>query len=78
MALPSRDEVKKIYTERTGLDLSRVAWYEAFAQWKTATVVAQLHYRWVVGDSTDPRMETIAARVPALTKMASLLLDELA
>ena len=78
MGLPSRSEVKKIYAERTELDLSRAGWYEAFAQWKTATVVEQLHYRWVVGDSKDPRMETIAVRVPELAKTASKLLDDLA
>jgi aminoglycoside phosphotransferase (APT) family kinase protein len=76
MGLPSRADVKKIYAEQTGLDLSRAAWYDAFAQWKTATVVAQLHHRWLVGDSTDPRMETIAARVPALAQNAACLLDE--
>jgi aminoglycoside phosphotransferase (APT) family kinase protein len=78
MGLPARAEVKKVYAERTGLDLSRAGWYEAFAQWKTATVVEQLHYRWVVGDSKDPRMETIAVRVPELAETASRLLDDLA
>ena len=77
MGLPGRGEVKELYAERTGLDLSQAAWYEAFAQWKTATVLEQLHHRWAVGDSSDPRMETIAARVPALARSAARLLDEL-
>ena len=77
MGLPSRTELRKVYAERTGLDVSRVGWYEAFAQWKTATVVEQLHYRWAVGDSKDPRMETIAARVPLLAEAAARLLDVL-
>ena len=34
-------------------------------------------HRWVVGDSKDPRMETIAARVPKLAAVAASLLDEL-
>ncbi len=76
MGLPTRSEVTKLYAERTGLDVSRAGWYEAFAQWKTATVVAQLHHRWAVGDSRDARMETIAARVPELAKAAARLLDE--
>ena len=66
-----------MYAERTGLDVGSTAWYEAFAQWKTATVLEQLHYRWKVGDSTDPRMELIAARVPELAASATRLLDEL-
>jgi len=77
MGLPSRDDVRERYAERTGLDLSRVAWYDAFAQWKTATVVAQLHHRWAVGDSKDPRMEGIAARVPELAEAAARRLDEI-
>ncbi len=57
--------------------MSQAGWYEAFAQWKTATVVEQLHHRWAVGDSTDERMKTIAARVPLLAEAAARLLDEL-
>ena len=78
MGLPSRAEVRKIYAEHSGFDVSAVAWYEAFARWKTATVVQQLHHRWVVGDSKDPRMETIAVRVPALAASSARLLEELA
>lgn len=78
MGLPRRAEVKAIYAERTGLDVSLAGWYEAFALWKTATVLEQLHHRWKLGDSTDPRMETIALRVPALAETASRLLDDFA
>jgi aminoglycoside phosphotransferase (APT) family kinase protein len=77
MGLPTRAEVKKIYGQQTGLDASQVGWYEAFALWKTATVVAQLHHRWLTGASKDPRMETIAARVPKLAADADRLLDGL-
>lgn len=77
MGLPSRAEVKALYAERTGLDLSTAVWYEAFALWKTATVVAQLHHRWKVGDSQDERMKLIASRIPLLAESAGRLLDEL-
>jgi aminoglycoside phosphotransferase (APT) family kinase protein len=77
MGLPSRAEVRNLYAERTGLDVSRAFWYEAFAQWKTATVLAQLYHRWAVGDSTDARMENIAARVPQLAEAAERLLEDL-
>ena len=77
MGLPSRAEVTKVYAERTGLDVSRAGWYEAFAHWKTATVLEQLHHRWIVGDSTDPRMEVVATRVPMLAEAAARLLDEI-
>lgn len=77
MGLPTRADVKARYGERTGLDLAQVGWYEAFALWKTATVVEQLHHRWRVGDSTDERMAVIAAGVPRLARSARRLLDSI-
>ena len=77
MGLPSRNEVQVRYGERTGLDVSLANWYDAFAQWKTGTVVQQLHHRWVVGDSTDERMETIADRLPLLLTNADRLLADI-
>jgi hypothetical protein len=64
MQLPRRAEVRDLYAQRTRLELSQIAWYEAFARWK-------------MGDSKDPRMESIAARVPALAISAANLLDEI-
>ena len=75
MGLPTRSEIAQRYGKRTGLDVSAVNWYDAFAQWKTATVIQQLHHRWVVGNSTDERMETIADRLPALLTNADQLLS---
>ena len=66
MGLPSRAEIVARYAQRSGLDLSAIGWYEAFALWKTATVIQQLHHRWKVGDSSDPRMETVAEPLPRL------------
>ena len=57
-------EITDRYAERTGLDVSAAGWYEAFAQWKTGVVIQQLHNRWLRGESTDPRMATIADRLP--------------
>lgn len=74
MGLPTRAEVASRYGEATGLDVSGIAWFEAFAQWKTATVVQQLHHRWKVGDSTDPRMATVADTLPLLVRTAQRLL----
>jgi aminoglycoside phosphotransferase (APT) family kinase protein len=74
MGLPSRAEMTERYGQRTGLDVSQVAWYDAFAQWKTAVVVRQLHHRWVVGDSTNEKMATIADTLPLLVDTADRLL----
>ena len=75
MGLPARAEITARYVARTGVDASAIGWYEAFAQWKTAVVVQQLHNRWREGASADPRHETIADTVPALAETAARLLD---
>jgi len=77
LGLASRAELAARYAQRTGLDVGGIAWYEAFAQWKTGVVIQQLHRRWERGESTDPRMATIADRLPLLAGTASRLLDEL-
>jgi hypothetical protein len=57
------------------VDVGAVRWWEAFALWKTVVVVQQLHRRWVRGESTDPRMEHIADRIPSLIAAARAVLD---
>ncbi len=66
MGLPTRQEVISRYGVKTGLDVSRAGWFEAFGLWKTATVLQQLHHRWKVGDSTDERMATKNEGIPRL------------
>ena len=76
MGLPSRAEIVERYAARTGFDVSGVAWYEAFATWKTAVVLAQLYQRWVRGESTDPRMAERGEPVARLAARAEALLDK--
>lgn len=66
MGLPTRQEVIQRYGERTGLDVTRANWFEAFGLWKTATVLQQLHHRWKIGESTDERMGTKNEGIPRL------------
>jgi aminoglycoside phosphotransferase (APT) family kinase protein len=76
MGLPTRAEIIARYVARTGVDSGTVRWWEAFALWKTVVVVQQLHRRWVRGESTDPRMATIADRIPSLIAAAHAVLDD--
>jgi aminoglycoside phosphotransferase (APT) family kinase protein len=76
MGLPPRAALIARYAERTGADVANVRWWEAFALWKTVVVVQQLHRRWVRGESKDPRMGTIADRIPSLIAAATAVLDE--
>jgi aminoglycoside phosphotransferase (APT) family kinase protein len=75
MGLPTRAEITARYASRAGVDGAAVRWWEAFALWKTVVVVQQLHRRWVRGESKDPRMATIADRIPALIRAATNVLD---
>ena len=77
MGLPSRAEVVARYGERTGTDVSAVAWFEAFATWKTCVVLEQLYQRFVRGESTDPRMGERGKPVAPLADRAAELLGRL-
>ncbi len=74
MGLPSRAEITERYGARTGLDVSQANWYDAFAQWKTAVVIQQLHHRWKMGNSSNARHETVIERLPLLIDSAQALL----
>ena len=76
MGLATRAEITARYAAQTGVDVAAVRWWEAFALWKTVVVVQQLHRRWVRGESTDPRMERIADRIPSLIAAARVLLND--
>jgi aminoglycoside phosphotransferase (APT) family kinase protein len=68
--LPLRQEIAERYSERRQVSLDTIAWYEAFALWKTCVVVQQLHARFVNGQSSNPRHEHITERIPGLLRMA--------
>ncbi|WP_235736673.1 phosphotransferase family protein [Nocardioides alcanivorans] len=56
LELPTRAEVVERYAAISDLDLSQIAWYEAFGCWKTAVILQQLYARHLRGEGTDPRM----------------------
>jgi aminoglycoside phosphotransferase (APT) family kinase protein len=74
LGLPTRAEVTERYGARTGLETTEIGWYEAFACWKTATVLEQLYYRWRTGETTDPRMGERHEHVVMLARRAVRLL----
>jgi aminoglycoside phosphotransferase (APT) family kinase protein len=75
LGLPSRSEVIERYAAGTGLDMAGVAWYEAFACWKTAVILQQLHTRYLRGETTDERMATRGDAVGAQARRAMTILD---
>ncbi len=76
MGLPDRAEVVAQYASATGLDLSEVHWYEAFACFKTAVVVQQLYSRWQRGETSDARMAERGAWVRPMVRRAARILGE--
>ncbi len=74
MGLPTRAEVIARYAARTGADVASVSWYEAFGCWKTAIVIAQLHHRYLQGDSHDLRQGLKGDRIVPLARRAQAIL----
>ena len=74
LGLPGHEEVLATYAGATGLDLAGIGWYQAFACWKTAIVLQQLHDRYLRGETSDERMATRGDRVAELAARARRLL----
>lgn len=76
LGLPSPAEILAAYDAVTGLDLSGIRWYQAFAAWKTAVVMQQLYDRYLRGETSDERMASRRDRVAELAARARRLLSE--
>jgi len=74
LGLPSQAEILAVYGAATGLDLTAIRWYQAFASWKTAIVLQQLHDRYLRGETSDERMASRGDRVAELAARARRLL----
>jgi aminoglycoside phosphotransferase (APT) family kinase protein len=73
-----KDEVRMRYAERTGLDLSGVAFYEALALFRIAVIIEQIYARYVSGQTTDERFAAFESIAPSLAKACKELLGEVA
>ena len=71
---PTRAEIVNQYATRTGFDLGEIAWYEAFACWRTCVILQQLHQRYVRGESTDERMASRGQHIAMLAARAERIL----
>jgi aminoglycoside phosphotransferase (APT) family kinase protein len=69
----SRDEILDRYAALSGRDLTNVRFYETFAIFKIAVVIQQIYYRYVQGQTTDPRFAHFDARVAHLARQAAVL-----
>jgi aminoglycoside phosphotransferase (APT) family kinase protein len=69
----SRDELVDFYAARSSRDLTNIRFYEIFAVFKIAVVIQQIYFRWVQGQTTDPRFATFDTRVAYLARQAATL-----
>ncbi|MGH9174988.1 MAG: phosphotransferase, partial [Vicinamibacterales bacterium] len=67
----TRDEVVQRYAARSGRDLSTLRYFEVFALFKIAVVIQQIYYRFVVGQTDDPRFAAFGERVTHLARHAT-------
>ena len=72
-----REQLVQRYGQRTGRELSNIDFYRAWALWKTATVVQQIYVRFVRGQTTDPRFESMGAQPPILARTAAEIVAKL-
>ena len=66
----SRKEVIDRYAEKTGRDLSGIAFYEVFALFKVAVVLQQIFFRYFRGQTNDERFKDFDKRVSGLARAA--------
>ncbi|GLI28574.1 acyl-CoA dehydrogenase [Agromyces rhizosphaerae] len=73
---PTRDELVARYAERTGLDVSGLAWYQALALWKAAIFCEAIYTRWRNGERPgDTFAPTLEAGIPAMLADAKQFVD---
>jgi aminoglycoside phosphotransferase (APT) family kinase protein len=68
---PTPHELIDRYQSRSGRDLSTLRFFEVFALFKIAVVIQQIYYRFVKGQTDDPRFANFDARVSYLAKRAA-------
>ena len=62
------------YAARSGRDLTGLKFFELFALFKIAVVVQQIYYRFVNGQTDDPRFANLGDRVAYLARRAASFL----
>lgn len=72
-AFPSRQSLINRYAQ-SGIDVSHIAWYEAFALWKHAVVLQQLFSRFDSGESKDERSRNFPLFIPQLIEVAGKII----
>jgi aminoglycoside phosphotransferase (APT) family kinase protein len=67
----TREEIVERYAARSGRDVSRIRFYETFALFKIAVVIQQIFFRYMRGQTDDPRFANLGERVTYLARAAA-------
>jgi aminoglycoside phosphotransferase (APT) family kinase protein len=73
----TREEVIDRYAARSGRSLGTLSYFEVFAFFKIAVVIQQIYYRYVSGQTDDPRFAVFGERVKYLARSATRLVERL-
>ena len=73
----TRDQLVQRYAERTGRDLSHIAYYEVLGMFKLAVILQQIYYRFRRGQTQDARFQGFGERVRGLVELADSLTGKL-
>lgn len=66
----TRAQLVQRYAEKTGRDVSEMAFYLVFARFKIAVIVQQIYYRYHQGLTQDKRFATMPQRIHLLLRAA--------
>ena len=66
----TREEIVQRYAEKSGRDVSKIAFYEIFALYKTAVVIQQIYIRWKRGQTRDERFSQFDERAASVARVA--------
>jgi aminoglycoside phosphotransferase (APT) family kinase protein len=68
---PRREEIVARYSERTGRDITNVAWYEVLALWKIMILLEGSYKRYQAGTTHDPFFSRVEAGIPRMAAIVS-------
>jgi aminoglycoside phosphotransferase (APT) family kinase protein len=74
----TREQFIARYAERSGRDLSRIAYYEVLGIFKLAVILQQIYFRFHRGQTADARFRDFDTRVKGLVTLAASLLERIA
>jgi aminoglycoside phosphotransferase (APT) family kinase protein len=67
----TRAELVQRYAEKTGRDVSNMAFYLTFARFKIAVIIQQIYYRYHQGLTKDPRFATMPELIRHLLRASA-------